>query len=290
MIAVVDSHVHVWSSERADYAWLGDVPQLPRTVELDEFWPEQAALGVRQVVLVQAADNVADTENMLRTARLHGQVAGVVAWVPLRDARAADALLERWRDEPVVGVRHLVHRDPDPDLLRDPTVHETLDLLGERGLTFDVCAETPRLLGLVPDLAVRHPGLTLVVDHLGKPPIRDRGWEPWASLLAAAAEAPNVVAKLSGLSTAAAVGWTSADLAPYVEHALDVFGPRRLMYGGDWPFALLAASSYTEVWDGVHGTIESLADDDQRAVLAGTACRVYGLSPRAEPLSLERRE
>ncbi len=277
MGGVVDSHVHVWSADRADYPWLKEAPQLPRAIELADFWPEQAAAGVRVVVLVQAADNVDDTENMLHTAHTHEHVAGVVAWVPLRDAGKADALLERWHDEPVVGVRHLVHRDPDPGFLTDPAVHETLDVLGERGLTFDVCAETPHLLGLVPELATRHPLLTLVVDHLGKPPIRDRGWEPWASLLAAAAEPANVVAKLSGLNTAAASGWTSDDFAPYVDHALRTFGPQRLMYGGDWPFALLSASSYTEVWNGIKGTINSLAEEDQRAILAGTARRVYGL-------------
>jgi L-fuconolactonase len=277
MVAVVDSHVHVWDAARATYPWLAEVPQLPRAVDIAGFWPEQAAAGVRQVVLVQAADNVEDTENMLRTARARPQVAGVVAWVPLLDARAADALLERWHEEPVVGVRHLVHRDPDPDLLRHPAVHETLDVLHERGLTFDVCAESAHLLGLVPDLAARHPGITFVVDHLGKPPIGQRGWEPWASLLAAAAEPPNVVAKLSGLNTAAAAGWTASDFAPYVAHAIACFGPERLMYGGDWPFALLAADSYTQVWNGLRGVIETLAPADQGEVLAGTARRVYGL-------------
>ncbi len=274
---IVDSHVHVWSAQRAEYPWLDDVPELPRDVELDEFWPDQAAAGVHEVVLVQAADNVEDTENMLRTARAHNQVAGVVAWVPLRDATAAAVLLDRWRDAPVVGIRHLVHRDADPDLLQHGSVHETLELLGERHLTFDVCAETPRLLGLVPALAVRHPRTTFVVDHLGKPPIRERGWEPWASLLAAAAEPPNVVAKLSGLDSAAAPGWTSADLAPYVDHALELFGPRRLMYGGDWPFALLASRNYRQVWDGMQGTIEVLEGEDRRAVLGDAARRVYGL-------------
>jgi L-fuconolactonase len=278
VIAVLDSHVHVWNAARAAYPWLAETPQLPQAVELTDFWPGQAAVGVRQIVLVQAADNVEDTENMLRTARAHGQVAGVVVWLPLRDARAAAAQLERWRGEPVVGVRHLVHRDPDPDLLRDPAVDETLDLIGERGLAFDVCAETPHLLGLVPDLAARHPHTTFVIDHLGKPPIRDRGWQPWASLLTAAAEPLNVVAKLSGLNTAAAVGWTSADFAPYVDHALDEFGPQRLMYGGDWPFARLAASSYKQVWNGIYGTIRSLSDEDQREVLAGAARRAYRLA------------
>jgi L-fuconolactonase len=206
----------------------------------------------------------------------------VVGWVPLRDASTADALLSRWQHDRIVGIRHLVHRDPDPALLLDPAVHETLELLSERGLPFDVCAETADLLARVPDLAARHPGLVLVVDHIGKPPIRERGWQPWASLLAAAGEAPNVVAKLSGLNTAAASGWSSADFMPYVEHALGVFGATRLMYGGDWPFARLAARSYAQVWEGLVGTLELLPSADRCSILADTAQRVYRLAaPRS---------
>jgi L-fuconolactonase len=276
----VDAHVHVWDPHRAEYDWLDDVPQLARPFDLAEVVQEQTAAGVSQVVLVQAADNVSDTENMLSTARVHPQVAGVVGWVPIGDVAAAESMLDRWQGEPIVGIRHLIHRDPNPDLLLAPTVGEVLGLLAERGLTFDACAETVHLLGLVPSVAERHPDLTVVVDHLAKPPIRDRGWEPWASLLAEAAQAPNVVAKLSGLNTAAGQSATSADLAPYVEYAIDVFGPDRVMYGGDWPFALLAADSYTQIWRGIRGCLDRLEPDDRRAVLSETARRVYGLTPR----------
>jgi L-fuconolactonase len=103
-------------------------------------------------------------------------------------------------------------------------------------------------------------------------------WTPWATRLAAAAQAPNVVAKLSGLNTAAARDATAADFRPYVEHALDVFGPHRIMYGGDWPFALLAADSYTEIWNGLRGSIDQLDAASRRAVLSGTARHVYGLT------------
>ena len=117
------------------------------------------------------------------------------------------------------------------------------------------------------------------MDHLGKPPIRERGWQPWADLLTAAAEAPNVTAKVSGLNTAADPGWwSSADFQPYVDHALEVFGPYRLMYGGDWPFALLAADSYTQIWAGIRGCLDGLDPAALWAVLGGTARRVYGLA------------
>jgi L-fuconolactonase len=276
---VVDAHVHVWHPDRADYPWLAEVPRLARSFDLGDVAAEQRAAGVSRVVLVQAGDNVEDTENMLRTARLHRQVAGVVGWVPIDDASAAASVLDRWQGEPIVGVRHLVHRDPNPDLLLAPEVDDVLGLLAERDLTFDVCAESLHLLALVPSLAGRHPNLTLVVDHLAKPPIREGGWEPWAGLLAEAAEAPNVVTKLSGLNTAAAPGATADDYRPYVEHALTVFGAGRVLYGGDWPFALLAADSYTEIWQGLRGCLDLIEPDARRDVLANTACRVYRLRP-----------
>jgi L-fuconolactonase len=277
----VDAHQHVWDPARADYPWMTpELDRLRRPFDHADVVAEQAEAGIGATVLVQAADNLADTANMLRVARVYPQVAGVVAWVPLDDPAEAARLLDDWHRaaEPIVGVRHLVHREADPDWLLRPQVQDGLALLAERGLAFDVCAETAPLLRHVPALAARHPTLSLVVDHLGKPPIRARGWQPWAGLLAAAAEAPNVTAKLSGLNTAAdPARWTPADLQPYVDHGVEVFGPNRLLYGGDWPFALLAADSYSQIWTGIRACLDGLGPESLRAVLGGTARRVYRL-------------
>jgi len=141
---------------------------------------------------------------------------------------------------------------------------------------------TPRIeqraLELQSLLAERPPTLTLVIDHLAKPPIAAGDWDPWAHLLADAAACENTVVKLSGLNTAAAPGASSADYQRYIDHALDVFGPRRTMYGGDWPFALLAADSYTEVWRHLRVCLDGLDPGDRHEVLAGTAQRAYRLS------------
>jgi L-fuconolactonase len=118
--------------------------------------------------------------------------------------------------------------------------------------------------------------LRLVVDHLGKPPVRDRGWEPWASLLTAAAEHENVFAKVSGLNTAAAPDWSAQDLRPYVDHALEHFGPSRLMYGGDWPVSLLAGD-YARVWEATNELLSGLSAAERAAVLGGTATAFYDL-------------
>jgi L-fuconolactonase len=276
--SIVDAHVHVWDAALAEYPWLVDTPQLDDRYDLDDVADEHAAVGVRHVVLVQAADNVEDTEHMLAVAARDPRVAGVVGWLPLLHPDAATACLERWAGRRLVGARHLIHRDPDPDLLSRRAVDDVLAELADRALTFDVCAESTHLLGLVPALAERHPQLTLVIDHLAKPPIEEHGWEPWAGLLRRAAAAPNVVAKLSGLNTAAGVGATTDDYQPYVDHALEVFGPDRLMFGGDWPFALLAARSYRDIVEPMLGCLTALDADERRAVLSGTARRVYGLS------------
>jgi predicted TIM-barrel fold metal-dependent hydrolase len=158
--AAVDAHQHVWDPARADYPWMTPaLDRLRRPFDHADVVAEQAEVGVGATVLVQAADNLDDTANMLRVARAHSQVAGVVAWVPLDDPAAA-RLLDSWQRaaEPVVGVRHLLHREADPDWLLRPEVQDGLAVLAERGLTFDVCAETAPLLRHVPTLAERYPG------------------------------------------------------------------------------------------------------------------------------------
>jgi L-fuconolactonase len=276
---VIDAHVHVWDANRAPYPWLSEVPSLARRYTLTDVLPWFAAAGISGCVLVQASDHEDDTELMLATAAEHPtRVRGVVGWVPVRDPGRAEELLDRWAGQPVVGVRHLIHRDPDQQLLLRPEVDDTLAILAERGLTFDACAESLQLLEQVPVVAARHPGLRVVVDHLAKPPIRDRGWQPWAGLLAEAASLPNVVAKLSGLNTVASASWSSADFTSYVDHALDVFGPSRLLYGGDWPFALLAADDYTQIWQGITGCLSDLSVAARTAILHDNAVATYGLA------------
>ena len=275
---VIDAHVHVWDASLLTYPWLPEVPALAHRYTLADVLPSFDAVGVSGCVLVQAADHEGDTELMLATAAAHpDRVLGVVGWVPLTEPRRAELLLDRWSGQALVGVRHLIHRDPDPRLLLRPEVDDTLAILAERGLAFDACAESLQLLELVPELAARHPGLRVVVDNLAKPPIRDREWQPWAALLAEAASLPNVVAKLSGLNTAAAPTWSSADFLPYVEHALDVFGPDRVLYGGDWPFALLAAADYAAIWSGINECLDDLSEAERNAVLHDNAVAAYEL-------------
>jgi L-fucono-1,5-lactonase len=275
---IIDAHQHVWDLSRSAYAWTESRPPLQRSFALEELLPDLAECGVDRTVLVQAEDSSADTDLMLETADRHpGVVAGVVGWVPLERPDTLGAELERRRAHPrFCGVRHLIHDDPDPDWLRRPAVLDGLRMLAERDVPFDVVAELPRHLEHVPFLRAEIPGLRLVIDHLAKPPITAGGWQPWADLTAAAAEA-GAYAKVSGLNTAADhANWSADDLRPYVEHALACFGAERLMFGGDWPVALLAGD-YPKVFRETLRLLEGWPAADRERVLSGTASEFYGL-------------
>lgn len=278
----IDAHQHVWEIESGGYPTLAALPApANRSYDPGELLPQLIATGVDATVLVQAEDHHEDTAAMLAHAREHEWIAGVVGWLPLLDPEATAAGAAAWAQEPLlVGMRHLIHDEPDPRWLVRPQVIESLGVLAEHGIPFDVVAVLPEHLELVPEVAARVPGLRMVVDHLAKPPIAAGGWEPWASLLAEAAAVPGVHAKISGLNTAAdPASWNAAALQRYVDHALARFGADRLMFGGDWPIARLAGE-YADVVRETDALLAGLPQADQAAIWGRTAERFYGLRLR----------
>lgn len=281
-MTIIDAHQHFWNPARAAYDWLtDDLAPINRAIEFDELAPLLAATGVERTVLVQSADNWDDTVYMLEVAGAHPEIAAVVAWVPLDDPAAAAERLASLRREPVFcGIRNLIHTRPDADWLLRPDVDEGLGLLEEAGVPFDVVSVLPRHLEHVPVISERHPRLRMVIDHLSKPPIKAPGPEPWRTLLARAAENPLVFAKVSGLYPAAGdpADWTADDIRPYFEEALGLFGPDRLMFGGDWPISVLSGG-YVRVWEQLSRLFDELPARDREAITGGTAARFYGIPP-----------
>jgi L-fuconolactonase len=276
---LVDTHLHMWDLERCEYGWITPaVGILDRTHSIDEVEQERLAAGVTGAVLVQAANSRCDTDLMLAAMAAHPYVTGVVGWVDLLrgDAAGEDAAALA-ADGRVVGIRHLIHDEPDPDWVVQGVVVDGLREVARAGLAFDVVAVLPRHLEHVPTLAATVPGLTLVIDHLAKPPIASGDLAGWRTRLAAAAAHPNVYAKVSGLDTAAgSPDWTPDDLRPAFDHALEVFGADRLMYGGDWPVSRLGGGYARQ-----HAAFERLTADlsaaERAAVRSGSATRAYGL-------------
>ncbi|PSK95929.1 L-fuconolactonase [Murinocardiopsis flavida] len=280
-MSAVDAHQHFWRLAPGRYGWLGaDTAPIHRDWDEGDLAPLLAGTGVARTVLVQAENTRADTDDMLAVCDRWPVAAAVVGWVPLeRPTDAATALDTLGADPRFVGVRHLNHDEPDPDWLVRPAVVEGLRLLAPRGLTFDVVAVSERDLAHVATLAAELPDLTLVVDHLGAPPIASGDLRSWAGALARAAAHPNVVAKVSGLGTlTGGSDWTAEDLRPAVDRALELFTADRLMYGGDWPVSELAGG-YRKVWDAIAACTADWTPHQRERLFHGTAEAVYGLPP-----------
>jgi L-fuconolactonase len=277
----IDAHQHFWRLGDRRYTWLNSAEHGPicRDFEPPELEPLIRAAGIDRTVVVQAENSFADTDAMLAHADRYPWIGSVVGWVPLLEPAEAERALDRYGQHRTFrGVRHLVHDEPDPDWLRRKPVAESLAALAYRDLVFEVPAVFPRHLEHIPLLASEHPGLRIVIDHLGKPPIARGELEPWATQLAAAAALPNVYAKVSGLNTVAdPVNWSAEDLRPFIEVALACFGPERLLFGSDWPVCLLAGD-YARVWQETLRALDGQSASVCDAVLGGTAAELYGLA------------
>ena len=224
-------------------------------------------------------DSYADSDSMFKIAAENDWVAGVVGWVPLHDPAEAARKLDEYQQNPYFkGMRHLIHEESNGDWVLQKQVIESLGLLADRGLTFDVVAVFPGHLKHVPTLVEQLPELKMVIDHLAKPPLGEDDRVVWREQMAAAAASPNVYAKVSGLNTATPdfENWTYEDIKPQIDNCIELFGADRLMFGSDWPVAVLAGD-YAKVWNETKKAIADLSEAEQAAILGGTANRFYQL-------------
>jgi L-fuconolactonase len=271
-LAIVDSHLHLWDPSANAYPWLVGERALGRS-----FLPEDVpADGVEGFIVVEAgcADGRAELDWLTQLAERWPAVRGVVAHVPLELGPAAASLLAETARHPLtVGVRRNAQDEPPGFLLADSVLAGVRELAAY-GLPFDACVREHQIPELT-QLADRCPEATFVLDHLGKPGVKERRRQPWFDQLAALAQRPNVVVKLSGLTTEADhEHWHPDDITPYLTHAIDVFGPERCLFGSDWPVATLAAT-YQQWLDLVLAATADLTATQRSAVFAGTAGQIY---------------
>lgn len=283
MTRIIDTHVHCWDLEKAAYPWLAaDESILNRTWRIEEIEEERKKAGVVAGVLVQAAGNLEDTELMLDIANRSSWIKGVVGWLPLTNPRETQRLLEdRFSKEKYFkGVRHQVHDEKDPEWLLQPPVLESLQLLSDKNIPYDMVGILPAHLRTVIKLTEKIPGLRLVLDHLNWPPIASgEKFGEWGDLIKVAAQHKNLYAKISGLGTASGNFQyrSTAGIQPYVAFAIELFGSRRCFCGSDWPVSMLAAT-YTQTWNQVKNMIQQLLPGAERnQVFFSTAKNFYSL-------------
>ncbi|TSD63853.1 amidohydrolase family protein [Inquilinus sp. KBS0705] len=282
---IIDTHIHMWNLEKAEYTWLkGDTSILNKTYLIEQLTPQIEKAGVTDGVLVQAANNFEDTDLMMQVAAETEWIKGVVSWLPLQNPKATEkALTERFcGNHYLKGCRHLIHNEPNPKWLLQTNVIESLEILAEHQLTYDIVGINIEHIKTAITVAEKLPNLKMVFDHLNQPPIaRKEKHVEWERQMTIASEHPNLYAKISGLSVTAGNGknWTKDDLKPYIMQVLKLFGTNRCFCGGDWPVALLAGP-YEKAWLTYREIFsEELTADDQVQVLYNNAASFYKLTP-----------
>lgn len=275
---IIDAHHHLWKVSRGDYHWMTPaMPLLERDYLVEDLEPHLRKAGVGRTVLVQAAATEAESDFLLDLASRTDFVAGVTGWLDLADPEFPRRLA-RYRQHPkYVAVRPMLQDLRDDAWILGPSVLRNLRHLAELKFPFEFLT-FPRHLPHVLRALEATPGLHAVIDHLSKPPIASGALEPWASLIGRVAEFPDVHCKLSGMVTEADhARWSPDSLAPYVNHAVDVFGSGRLMFGSDWPVCRLAAE-YGEVVNALRTILGArLGPQELDQVFRGNAERFYGL-------------
>ncbi len=277
MHRMIDSHQHFWKYEPAEYGWIGPhMTALRRDFLPEDLEVEERKAGIDRSVAVQARSTVEETAWLLGLADANENVAGVVGWVPL-SAPDVESHTEKFGSHPKLrGVRHVVQDEPDDEYLLRPDFNAGVAALRRFRLVYDILIFERHLPAAI-EFVVRHPSQVFVLDHIAKPRIREGLLSPWRERIRELSRRPNVYCKLSGIVTEADWhGWSADDLRPYFDTVLDAFGPKRVMFGSDWP-VLLLAGTYQGWCSVVKNAIAALSESEQARIWGDAAAEAYGL-------------
>lgn len=270
----IDAHQHFWRYQAAQYPWIQPEWPIRRDCLPPDLEPLLNESKIDASVAVQARQTLEESHWLLSLADHHPSIAGVVGWVDLLSPEVENQLAGLASHPKLVGVRHVVQDEPDDQFLARPAFLNGLAKLAPLNLTYDLLV-FPRQLPAAIDATQKLPSQVFVLDHIAKPPIRDRVLSPWREQIQILAQSPNVFCKLSGLVTEAYwTAWKPEDFRPFLDVVFDAFGPNRLMFGSDWPVCLLAGT-YPAVVDIIAKYVRQLSPADQDSIFGGNAARCY---------------
>ncbi|MEM9930175.1 MAG: amidohydrolase family protein [Bacteroidota bacterium] len=273
----LDSHQHFWQYEPVKHAWIDDeMASIRKDFLPNDLGPLLQANHLDGCIAVQADQTTVETDFLLSLAQQYDFIKGVVGWIDLRAKDLVEQLAKYEGASRLVGWRHVVQGEPDPLFLLRDNFLRGIDTIGQAGYTYDILIFPHQLVSAY-ELVKQFPEHKFVIDHLAKPYAKAGYFTGWARAISAVAELPNVYCKLSGLVTEADYqDWTPAQLAPYLRHALEAFGPDRCMYGSDWPVCRVAAT-YGRVIGLVEQLLAPYTAAEQAAVMGENCRQFYGL-------------
>lgn len=275
---MIDAHHHLWKYTTAEYGWITPEMKAIRRDFLPEHLEEVTHyFGIEGTVAVQARQTLEETSWLLGLAGQHPLIRGVVGWVPLTEGAGVKQHLERFAsNKKLRGVRHIIQDEKDPRYILRQDFNTGVRTLLDFKLRYDILIFERHLPAAI-EFVDRHPNQIFILDHVAKPRIKEKIISPWDRNMRELAKRQNVYCKLSGMVTEAdPQHWTPEGLQPYIDVVLEAFGPRRLMYGSDWPVMLLAGD-YVRWFSTVKQAVGKLSKAEQDRILGGTAVEAYGL-------------
>jgi len=271
----LDSHQHFWHYSPSEHTWMTELmAALKRDFLPEDLEPLLHGIHFDGSVAVQARQNLEETRWLLELAQQYPFIKGVVGWVDLRSKQLPGQLERFARDPRLVGVRHLVHDEPDDGFMMRPEFRRGISQLRDFDLTYDLLL-FPKHLTAAARLVEEFPQQLFVLDHIAKPKIAEGLISPWQDDLRQLAKFPNVFCKLSGMATEARwKQWQPGDFHRYMDIVFDAFGCRRIMIGSDWPVCALSGE-YQPVMKIVVDYVQQFPAEDQAAILGGNCARFY---------------
>ena len=278
---IIDSHIHLLDQQRFGYPWAKDTPALKRDWTPDDLVNRAKPIEIEGFVFVEVdvdrPQYLDEAEWADGLAKHDRRVLGAVVSLPLeRGATIEPEMARVARLKSVRGVRRLIQDEPDPEFVLKPGFVEAIRLLPKYGLSFDVCIYHPQAANAL-KMMRQCPEVSFILDHIGKPGIRAGLIDPWREHIREMAALPNVVCKLSGVTTEAEhKTWTRDQLKPYIDHVIACFGPDRILYGGDWPVCELAGS-YLQWLLTLDLATAGFSPSDKRKLFRDNAIKAYRL-------------
>jgi L-fuconolactonase len=284
---IIDTHVHLWDKDGLEYPWLADIPALNRNFLPGDYSRACGNITVEGAVFMQCevltSQSMDEARWVAALAKETPGIKAIVPWAPLEQGEHAREHIEKLIQYPLVkGIRRIIQFEKNPEFCIQPDFIRGVQMLADYSLSFDICISHVQMANSI-RMVSQCAGVTFILDHIGKPDIKNHIFEPWATHLKRFSEFPNVYCKISGVITEADhEKWTKEDLKPYIEHVLNCFGFDRVIYGGDWP-VVTTAGKYTQWVEALEWAISGCSEDELRKLFHDNVSRagLYGFSQSA---------